>query len=449
MSRYEDLTRQLNKLPRGYISTKTIKGHEYHYLQWLDNGKIQSSYVREENLLDMYGKIDERKRIEKELSQLADAGRDAPILSKRARELTGSLMMGDSEVARFDRGQLNWIDEDRAPLYIVRTHNISGFLASRAVDSSRTNARVLKKIMDIHGEPDDMVALHSHGATITDNYWFRARGSKLRYRDISFETDIYSDIALNGSTYIYNRKSKLSPELTLTGSYEKCWKLIDGEWWMYKRGNADELFSELLCSRLAALMGIPTAEYELVPGEAGIIRTRNFASEYNFEPMMSIAGDDDSYDNVFYNLARLETNSTVDSNAALARDYIRLILFDTIVNNVDRHNENLGLMRDRNTGTVVGLAPNFDNNLALIARTRTLNMNPSRDGMIKFYREFIRRNPVAAECAKKAELRQLNRDDVTNCVKEAAASCARDGQLNPDTEQIIKYVLDRYNYLMK
>lgn len=449
MSRYEELTRQLNDLPRGYISTKTIKGHEYHYLQWLENGKIKSSYVREENLLDMYGKIDERRRIEKELSQLADVGRDAPILSKRARELTGSLMMGDSEVARFDNGQLTWIDEVRAPLYIVRTNNISGFLASRAVDGSRTNARVLKRMMDIHGEPDDMVALHSHGATITDNYWFRARGSKLKYRDISFDTDIYSDIALNGSTYIYNKKSKLSPELTLTGSYEKCWKLFDSKWWMYKRGNDDEIFSELLCSRLAVLMGIPTAEYELVPGEPGIIRTRNFASEYNFEPMVSIAGEDDSYDNVFDSLVRLEASSAVDFNTTLARDYIRLILFDTIVNNVDRHNENLGLMRDRNTGTVVGLAPNFDNNLALIARTRTLNMNPSRDGMMRFYRDFIRKNPAAAECANAAELQQLTRNELTNCVEETAACCARDGQFNIDIEQIVKYVLDRYNYLMK
>lgn len=444
MSRYEELINQLNKMPRGYISKKTIKGHEYHYLQWVDNGKIQSSYVRENSLLDLYGKLNERKKIEKELAKLTDAGRDAPVLSARARSLTGSLMMADIEVAKFNNGELTWIDGERAPLYIVRTHNISGFLASRAVDSSRTNARVLKKKMDIHGEADDMVALHSHGATITDNYWFRARGSKLKYQDIAFKSDLYSDVALNGSMYIYNKKSKLSPELTLTGSYEKCWKLINGEWWMYKRGNSDEIFSELLCSRIAAIMGITTAEYEPVPGEPGVVRTKNFATRYNFEPMMSIAGEDDSYDNVFNKLCELKTGADFDSNLKLAKDYLKLILFDTIVNNVDRHNENLGLMRERNTGTVVGLAPNFDNNLALIARTRTLNMNPAKDGMVKYYKDFIKKNEFAAECARELELGELTREHLQECINDLT-----DIEQDIDCEQIVKFVLDRYNYLMR
>lgn len=443
MSRYEELTRQLNTLPKGYISKKTIKGHEYHYLQWLDNGKIQSQYIREEKLLDLYGKLDERKHLEKELVALADAGRDAPIPSKRAIELTGSLMMGDIEVARFDRGQLNWIDEKRAPLYVIRTHNISGFLASRAIDSSRTNARVLKKVLNIHGESDDVMVLRSHGATITDNYWFRARGSKLRYRDITFESDLYSDVTLNGSTFIYSKKAKLSPELTLTGSYEKCWKLIAGEWWMYKRGNPYELFSELLSAQLAELMGIPTAQYELVPGEPGVIKTRNFASEYNFEPMISVAGDDDSYDNVFDKLNAIDAN--------LAKDYIRIILFDAIINNVDRHNENIGIMRDRSSGTIIGLSPNFDNNLALIARSVTLNMNPAKDGMIKFYKDFIKRNPMAAEYENTVAITPLTKEAIEICVRQSVDACKRDlGSAfhEVNCEQIIKYVFDRYNYLI-
>ena len=69
--------------------------------------------------------------------------------------------------------------------------------------------------------------------------------------------------------------------------------------------------------------------------------------------------------------------------------------------------------------------------------------------MVKFYKDFIRRNPVAAECAKMVELQRLSRDDVARCVQDTAMSCAREGQFNLDTEQIVKYVLDRYNYLMK
>ena len=45
-----------------------------------------------------------------------------------------------------------------------------------------------------------------------------------------------------------------------------------------------------------------------------------------------------------------------------------MIFLDTIVANPDRHTNNFGLLRDTNTGMLMSLAPNFDNNMALIAR---------------------------------------------------------------------------------
>jgi hypothetical protein len=49
-------------------------------------------------------------------------------------------------------------------------------------------------------------------------------------------------------------------------------------------------------------------------------------------------------------------------------DYIRLIFMDTICANPDRHTNNFGLLRDIRTGKLLGLAPNYDNNMAMIAR---------------------------------------------------------------------------------
>ena len=49
-------------------------------------------------------------------------------------------------------------------------------------------------------------------------------------------------------------------------------------------------------------------------------------------------------------------------------DYIQLIFMDTICANPDRHTNNFGLLRDTVTGKLIGLAPNYDNNMALISR---------------------------------------------------------------------------------
>ena len=53
-------------------------------------------------------------------------------------------------------------------------------------------------------------------------------------------------------------------------------------------------------------------------------------------------------------------------------DYIRMIFLDALIANPDRHTFNFGLMRDRSTGMLTGLAPLFDHNMALAGGGHTL-----------------------------------------------------------------------------
>lgn len=56
--------------------------------------------------------------------------------------------------------------------------------------------------------------------------------------------------------------------------------------------------------------------------------------------------------------------------------------------NVDRHTFNYGLLRDVNTGKILSLAPNFDNNLALISRGYAKSQERN-DLMVKLFLEVI------------------------------------------------------------
>jgi len=429
MDYIKETIEQLNKLPKGYISKKQIHGNEYYYLQALENGELKSSYVAEDELSSLLAALKLRKTLEKGLKAYLDSGKDIKEPSKRSRELTGSIMMGDKEVARFEKGTPEYIDNQFAPLMILCGGSLLSFLESRAIDRGRTNSRILKKALHIHDDEDYMVSLYSYGATITDNYWFRAKGSKLKYKDIAFDYDFYSDIALKGEVLIFPKYPKLSPQLTIPGSYEKCWVRDADGWYLYKQGTDSEIFSEMLSARIAEKLYVPTAKYEY---EDGYIKTKNFTKLFNFEPMLAIAGSNDDYSHVFDCLDKIDER--------FAKAYIRLIWFDSIVNNVDRHNENCGLLRDRETGTIISLAPNFDNNLALISRSEVLNMDPSKDGFIKLFKDFTKDNKKAAKYYHDMGKGRLSERIIKSCIKDIP--------IKRDDDMITKYILDRYNYMI-
>lgn len=157
--------------------------------------------------------------------------------------------------------------------------------------------------------------------TVTDRYWFRPEGSAAVYEDIRFKENYFSELALRGDPDSFSNRPSRTPELTNTGSFEKCWKLINGEWWMYKSGNEKEYFSELFICRLGEKLGLPMAHYEL---DGEYIRSKDFTNgaEVNFEPMRSLADDDEDYENCFNILNEISPD--------IAVQYLLLLWMDTV-----------------------------------------------------------------------------------------------------------------------
>ena len=87
--------------------------------------------------------------------------------------------------------------------------------------------------MRLRTTDDIATALAVNAATVTDRYWFKPEGSSAVYEDIRFKENYFAELALRGDPDSFSRKPSRTPELTNTGSFEKCWKLIAGEWWMY------------------------------------------------------------------------------------------------------------------------------------------------------------------------------------------------------------------------
>ena len=426
-----DLIHRQNDLPKGNIYKKVIKNNTYFYHQYRENGKNYSIKLNNDEVVPLKEQIEERKVIEKNIKALLKNGNREIELSTFAKEYTGYVMSGNIVVAEFNKGVLVPPTHKLCPLVIKRTNSIYEFLKSRSIDSGRTNSRLLRKVLNINVKDDTLVSLCSYAASISDNYWFKPKHSKLKYEDISFNNDIFFDTALKGIITIYPKKLILTPELTTNGSYEKGWRNIDGNWWLYKVGTVNERYSEVFYSRLFEKLILPTAHYEI---DGNYIRTANFAKGVNFEPMVSLVGDNEDIEYIYDALNKI--------NHQIALDYLRLITFDVVLNNVDRHNENCGILRDKETGEIISLAPNYDDNLSLISRNTTL-IATEQEGFLSLFLKTIRKSKKIKEGLKEIEFPIITSNLLRSIHEEIGL------EIEVDFEAIERYIMFRYETVIK
>lgn len=297
------------------------------------------------------------------------------------------IMSKDIPLAIWKDRNLTVLNEALLPLYLKRIHNADMWLETRAIDSHRANSRLLKKALRLKEKDDISTVIHVNGATITDTYWVKPIDSSIKYSDIKFDNDYFSNLALKGTynsfNYASNRKNNRTPELTNIGSFEKCWKLIDGRWWLYKTANHDEQFSELFICEFGKAIGINMALYERGKGYVKSLDFTDSAS-VNFEPASSFMDDNEDYSDVVRELQKICEKAIPD--------YVRMIFLDTVVANPDRHTGNFGLLRDADSGEIIGFAPCFDHNMALISRGYP-NKPKKSDMLIMLFNELMEEYP--------------------------------------------------------
>ena len=270
------------------------------------------------------------------------------------------LLSKDISIAKIVGCTLEPLLPARLPLFLQRTGDARNWLESRAIDGHRTNSRLLKRALRLEHKDDLTTVLAVNAATITDNYWVKPLSDiSTKYEDVRFKVNMFDDLALTGDVNSFDQPPGRTPELTNTGSFEKCWRLIDGSWWMFKAGKQEELFSELLACRLAILLGMPIAEYEPA---GGFIKSRDFTinAHVDFEPAQGIIGDEQDY------IAIYEALRAFDGN--ICAQYVQMCYFDGLIFNMDRHENNFGILRNSDTAEVLSLAPFYDHNIALVAR---------------------------------------------------------------------------------
>jgi hypothetical protein len=341
--------------------------------------------------------------------------------------LNGYLMSKDIPVAGFIERDINVLDEHLLPLYFKNFYSIEDWLEIRAIDRHRTNSRLLKKALRLTTADDVEVVLKVNGATITDTYWFKPFDSGLRYDDIKFKGNLFDKLALYGDPDSFNIGYRDTPELTNIGSFEKCWRLIDGEWWLYKQGNGLEIFSELFICEFGKALGLSMAHYEK---DGKYIRSLDFTkgASVNLELAYGLVGEEEDYDINYLKMKELSEKC--------AMEYIEMIFLDTICFNMDRHTKNYGILREVDTGTVIGMAPNYDNNVALISRGYPKKTDRKNDRLIELFIDFLEKNDVARKCFLNMDIPKIDNELIGKVIDKI--------RMKVDRDFICTYIINGY-----
>ena len=346
------------------------------------------------------------------------------------------ILSGDNLVALWNNNELTIYNEKLLPLFLRNFHNADAWLKKRAIDSHRAHSRLLKKALRMSEKDDLATVIKANGATITDNYWIREPGSSLKYADVKFD-EIYfnkavsksaANLALCGRSSSFNYVALHSglptAELTNTGSFEKCWKNINGVWWMYKSATIGEAFSEIFISNLCNELGIKCADYSR---EKSYVKTPDFTEgKYNFEPAFTFMDEEEDYDKTIKKLEEICPKAIPD--------YIKMIFLDALIFNPDRHTANFGLLRDKKNGKLIGFAPCFDHNMALISRGYPSG-KCKKDLLITLFRDIIEKYPQY-----KKYIPVVTEQTIDDALVKTG--------MNVKKEVIRQYILQKYNLII-
>ena len=252
---------------------------------------------------------------------------------------------------------------------IVRSDRLKSWWSSRSIPATRTGVQHLLHTLGL----DDTVPLlpRSMGLSLTDPYWIRPQGSEACWRDVNFFANGFSDDMGNllfGRDVRTDAFNPVSPDNTSEGMLMKRWSVIDGSRCLIKAGELpyrQEAYNEKAACILAERMGIPHVEYDVIEydgvvcsicdgfidEDTELVSAHQISRSEIHEPGVPI------YDH----LVSCCLHHGLDAVPFLDR----VIVFDYLIGNTDRHLNNFGVIRDSHTLEWRGFAPLFDNGTSM------------------------------------------------------------------------------------
>ena len=106
--RIYELENEIASLPQGSINMKKIYGKEQPYLQWTENGKSKSKYIKKNEREEVFAGVERRKQLQEELKELKQ---HSSIVPPKSTDFETSVIIGERLLA-LTKGVKNWGKRD-------------------------------------------------------------------------------------------------------------------------------------------------------------------------------------------------------------------------------------------------------------------------------------------------------------------------------------------------
>lgn len=270
--------------------------------------------------------------------------------------------------------------EQLLPLNLASCPNdieLRRFLDSRRIPKNRAYVERILAPFGLRASDTKGIIDVTKGMSLNDSYCVVPAGDAPCFAEFNlFENGfdaVLSVIAYTGRVPSSEVGSGIPSELSPSGTFPKTWRVVSGQRVLYKAAHDDGLgfepVSEYLASQVAAAMGLSHVTYDLAVWQGRLCSTCALMNDAEtLFVTFAYALDRDAKDAM--NLERaLAFFDELGEDAA--QQFRSMLVFDAVVMNPDRHMGNYGVLRDNETGHVLGFAPIFDNNLALLPQYET------------------------------------------------------------------------------
>lgn len=287
-------------------------------------------------------------------------------------------------------------------------NNVTNFYywcASRILTLDRSYAKEILNSIGVQQAVTDRerakIALTYRCASLTDVFWVRKKGEKIRFHEINlYENHLdntFIDIALRGRQYSVQNEY-LAKDLATNGCFPKAWRREEQHFSLLKDGGELSVTRELIASQVCRCFDASQVLYE----EGSFDGERVTVSE-NFTSLEQSIVSMEAFEIYCANIERNTKRYVLQLDR---HNYYMMNILDYLVGNTDRHWGNWGMLVNNKNNKPICLHPLMDFNQSFQAYDTLEGANCQT-----CFRTSMTQKQAALEAVKRNGLHQMKEID--------------------------------------
>ena len=251
------------------------------------------------------------------------------------------------------------------------SYTVNKWWQGRSIPAKRSGIADVLSRLSIGGT--SLLAAKCFGLSLSDQYWLCPKGQTMRWREINFFDNGFSEdlgeLLLGKYIKPIEDISLMSPDSTSDGVLQKKWLVIDGKQMLMKGAShafRQQPYNEAIAAAVCEALGIAHTNYRVVTdGDEPYSLCEDFVTkETELVPAYRVTlarkkGNSDS--ELTHLLKCTEALGIPDPREAINK----MLVLDYIIANQDRHYNNFGFLRNADTLEWIGAAPIYDSGNSL------------------------------------------------------------------------------------